>query len=301
MRNISVLPEIDRVIVSIGKYFSNINEFNIELIEKKDYYCVYKILGDTTEIDGKNILFMLLNGYEDSRTSNDDLFDGLDIPQGEIEYESYRESSYNSNYTHLFPPIELLTADEYVRNPFRFKNFRLQYNDSWKIVVDGNLVGKGYILYQSNDYFDCLNNIEKMVGPEFSDSTKYYVINEYGHYEYFEDINKAIDLYANLFQQRKYCVLGTLLKFKDYTYYSNQEVDLPIVKPSGDFREHIYIKKVEDQAYFRANPVLIKAINTIIQRIMPTKMIDMSVNNSKVTTFNKSFLMYIADKEKKVR
>lgn len=299
MRNITVLPDINRVSICIGKYFGNTNKYDIELLEKKDYYCLYKIIGDTSEIDNKNIIYMLLDGYQGP--PKDDIFDNLEIPSRETNYNAFRSSSINTNFTHLFPPIELLSADEYVRNPFRFKNIRLRFDGCWKIVVDGNLVGKGYILYQSNDYFDCLNNIENMAGPEFVDSTKYYVVNDFGHYEYFDDVNKAIDLYNKLFSQGKNCSLGALLRYEDFTYYANQEVDLPIINPSADFKEHIYLKKVEDQEYFRANPILVKAINLIIQRVMPTKMLDLSVPNSKITSFNKSYLMNLADKEKKVR
>ncbi len=302
MRNITVLPEINRVSIGIGKYFSNTNKYDIKEIEKRDYCIVYEILGDTSEIGGKNIIYMLLNGYQEPpKYEIDDLFKELNVPKFETNYNAFRSSVSDTHFTHLFPPIELLTTDEYLRNPFRFKNIRLRYDSSWKIIVDGNLVGKGYMLYQSNDYFDCLKNIENMAGPEFSDSTKYYVVNDYGHYEYFDDVNKAIDLYNNLFSQGKNCLLGALLKFEDYIYYANQEVDLPILKPSSDFREHIYLKKVEEQEFFRANPTLIKGLNIIIQRIVPGQMIDLSVPNSQITSFSRSYLMNLADKEKKVR
>ena len=300
MRNITVLPELNRVSIYIGKYFGDTNKYDIELVDKKDYYCVYKILGDTSDIGDKNILFMLLDGYEGPPQETAWL-DEIMVDVGERNYNSFRSASLNTRFTHLFPPMELLTADEYVRNPYRFKNFRLKYDGNWKIVVDGNLVGKGYTLYQSNDYFDCLNNISNMVGPEFLRSTRYYVVNDLGHYEYSDDINKSIDLYNNLFSQGKVCCLGAILSYSDFTYYSNQEVDLPIIKPSSDYSEHIYLKKVEDQEYFRANPTLIQSINIIIQRINPSKMIDLNVQNSNINSFSKSYLMNMADKEKKVR
>lgn len=294
------MPYINRANISIGKYYSDSYEYDINLVESNDYYQVYKINGDTSELNNKELIYMVLKGYEGGR-NNDDIFEGIDFEYDYRNYFSQRSSANSLNFTHLYPPIELLTSDEYIRNPYRFRNFRLYYDTNWKIVVDGNLVGKGYVLYQSNDYFDCLNHIRNMAGPDYIDKIKYFVVNEHEHYEYFDDINAATEEYLLYFSQKKECLLGVKIVFDDYIYYTNQEYDLPIIKPSFDYSENIYFKKVDNQPFLRANPSLIDGINFIVNKAKPSKMIDLSYPNNMICTFTKSFFMQMPDKEKKVR
>ena len=299
LRSITVLPYINRVNISVGKYYSDSYEFDINLVENNDFYQVYKIIGDTSELNNKDLVYMVLKGYEGGR--DNDIFEGIDFEYDYRNYSSQRSSTNSLNFTHLYPPIELLTSEEYIRNPYRFRNFRLEYDSNWKIVADGNLVGKGYILYQSNEYFDCLDHIRSMAGPDYADKIRYYVVNENGHYDYFEDVNAAVDEFLHFFSQKKECLLGVKLSFDDYIFYANQEYDLPIVKPSFDYSENIYFKKVDNQPFLRANPILIDGINIIINKIKPSKMIDFSYQNNKICDFTKSFFMQLPDKEKKVR
>ncbi len=288
MREITVYPDINRVKIYICK---KTLESDIELYDENQYFKVFKILGDTSVIDNKELVHYVLDGYHNHYTDIDRFMNNDKM------YESHRGYSGSVKYNdHLFPPIELLTIDEYKRNPYRLRNFKLFYDKKWFILADGNICGKGYMLHNSDSYFDCLNYLNNMAGAEYNTATRFYVINDYEQFTYYDDIDAAIDNYMSLFRQHKMCFLGANIQLEDVIYYSNQSADVNLLQSTNDFTNHIYYKSVENQVSFRANPKLIIGINTIVDRLNPGFMLDTSVKNCKITTFSRSFLM--ADKEK---
>lgn len=293
MKRITVFPDSQRLVVSIGKYYAEQYEYDIQLYNSNEYFNVYKIIGDTSMLGNVELVCCFLNGYDGF--DRNDIFGELNDKFDE-NLESVRDASLNK-YTHLFPPIELLTIDEYSRNPYRFKNFRLYFDNFWNIFVDSNLTGKGYIFRQCNDYFDALNIISNICGSEYKEITKYYVLNDGCHCDYYNDVNDAVKKYLDYFNQGRWCYLGASIKSIDVRYYANQQYDMNIIYPSSDFQSHIYCKKVEDSAALRANPELVSGINYIIDTVNPGYMLDVSVYNSKPTSFSRSFIM--ADKKEK--